>query len=237
MMLKKQPTWCSYMKCCRSRLKRRWRSDHECDAELGAQQQAPKGGNAMNATMNADINTRLERLESTVARLSKGRGDCEHDDQSAEISSKPATLATAGSAPSRTGQRTDLPRHETTGALSKVLTRCVVAMASLGKHECLNPQRTCAEKGRSRLYGEGFNEATIDLVVGMGVGRPQPGCGLWDRQATFMRALTTYGSWPCSDNRAQLGVPRKMLLKDAEEAADVVFRPRLMGYRKKSQRK
>ena len=84
---------------------------------------------------------------------------------------------------------------------------------------------------------KGFNEATIDLVVGMGVGRPSLDAVFGDRQATFMRALTTYGSWPCSDNRAQLGVPRKMLLKDAEEAADVVFRPRLMGFRKKSQRK
>jgi len=74
----------------------------------------------MNATMNADINTRLERLESTVARLSKGRSDCEQDDQSAEISAKPATSATAGSAPSRTVPATDLPRHKTAGAWSKV---------------------------------------------------------------------------------------------------------------------
>ncbi|MDR3443711.1 hypothetical protein [Dyella sp.] len=97
------------------------------DALHCANNERPLEEKSMNAPSNADINARLEQLESTVAGLAKAQSDPVLHEQLKQAMAARAARASARSAAERTAPDLKLPRQTNAGSQSK-LRRAIAAV-------------------------------------------------------------------------------------------------------------
>ncbi|PMQ06176.1 hypothetical protein DyAD56_05945 [Dyella sp. AD56] len=85
----------------------------------------------MNTHSDSDVNARLEKLESTVVRLSKALSDRARYEQSPHASATRVARASAKFAEDRPATNVTLPAQTNAGALSKIRNALAKTWATL----------------------------------------------------------------------------------------------------------